>query len=115
VTGEDGNLLTGIAPDAGAEMFLDLLSAPGIRIERIVSTGQSSPPDFWYDQPWAEWVLVIAGNAAVEFQDEDELRSLVAGDYLYIAAGRRHRVAWTDTDQATVWLAVHIGEPLTEG
>ena len=36
----------------------------GIRIERIVSRGHTSPPDFWYDQPQAEWVIVLAGSAA---------------------------------------------------
>jgi len=106
----DGNLLAGIDPSASAELFEDLLRLPGVRIERIVSTGQASPPDFWYDQGWAEWVLVIAGSAAVQFEDEAELRALGPGDYLFIAPNRRHRVAWTDMGQPTVWLAVHIGE-----
>jgi cupin 2 domain-containing protein len=81
-----------------------------VRIERIVSTGQSSPSGFWYDQGWAEWVLLVAGNAAVQFADEAEPRRLTAGDYLFIAAHRRHRVTWTDPGQPTVWLAVHVGE-----
>jgi len=106
----DGNLLAGIDPSAPDELFEDLLTLPGARIERIVSTGQASPPGFWYDQNWAEWVLVIAGSAAVQFEDETEPRSLAPGDHLYIAAGRRHRVAWTDAALPTVWLAVHVGE-----
>ena len=110
MTAPDGNILAGIEPTAPGEIFQDLLSAPGIRLERIVSTGQTSPPDFWYDQAWAEWVLVVAGSAAVEFEGEDAPRSLKAGDYLYIPPGRRHRVAWTDPGQPTVWLAIHIGE-----
>jgi len=100
----------GIDPSAPEEVFQDLLTRPGIKIERIVSTGQSSPPGFWYDQGWAEWVLVIAGSAAVQFEDEAEPRRLGVGDYLFIAAGRRHRVAWTDASQPTVWLAMHVGE-----
>ena len=105
-----GNLLTGIDPSASDEVFQDVLALPGVRIERIVSTGQSSPPDFWYDQGWAEWVLVIAGSAAVQFEDEAEARRLGVGDHLFIAPNRRHRVAWTDPDLPTVWLAVHVGE-----
>ena len=31
------------------EQFYELLQHPGLKIERIVSTGQASPPDFWYD------------------------------------------------------------------
>ncbi|HEX4505039.1 MAG TPA: cupin domain-containing protein [Alphaproteobacteria bacterium] len=103
-------MLTGIAPSAPDEVFQDLLTLPGVRIERIVSTGQASPPGFWYDQGWAEWVLVVAGSAGVQFENEGEPRRLGAGDYLFIAAGRRHRVAWTDPSQPTVWLALHLGE-----
>lgn len=106
----DGNLLAGINPSAPDETFTELLAAPGVKVERIVSTGQTSPPGFWYDQAWAEWILLVAGSAAVQFEDEAELRSLTVGDYLHIASGRRHRVTWTDPDQPTVWLAVHIGE-----
>jgi cupin 2 domain-containing protein len=106
----DGNLLAGLGPSSSDEVFQDLLKLPGVRIERIVSTGQASPPGFWYDQDWAEWVMVVSGGAAVQFADEAEARVLGAGDYLFIAAGRRHRVAWTDASQPTVWLAVHVGE-----
>jgi cupin 2 domain-containing protein len=104
-----GNLLAGIDPTAPNEVVQELLAAPGVKVERIVSTGQSSPPGFWYDQGWAEWVLVIAGKAGLQFEGEAAPRSLTAGDYLHIAPGKRHRVAWTDPDQPTVWLAIHIG------
>ena len=110
MTAPDGNLLAGIDPAAPVETFADLLAAPGVRVERIVSTGQASPPGFWYDQGWAEWVLLIAGSAAIQFAEEAEPRQLSAGDYLYIAPGQRHCVAWTDQDRPTVWLAIHIGE-----
>jgi cupin 2 domain-containing protein len=106
----DGNLLAGIDPPASGEVFQDLLKLAGVRIERIVSTGQSSPPGFWYDQGWAEWVLVVSGSARVQFEDEPEPRQLGVGDYLYIEPNRRHRVTWTDPDLPTVWLAVHAGE-----
>jgi cupin 2 domain-containing protein len=89
------------------EHFFELLKRPGLRIERIVSTGQSSPPDFWYDQPTGEWVLLLQGEARLRFADEAESRHLKAGDYLDIAAHRRHRVDWTSADETTVWLAVH--------
>jgi len=55
-------------------------------------------------------VLLVAGSAAVEFEDEAEPRRLSVGDYLFIPSGRRHRVAWTDHALPTVWLAVHVGE-----
>ena len=91
---------------ATEEFFLQLLDKPGLRIERIVSTGQCSPPDFWYDQPEGEWVLVLRGAARLRFADEPEARRLGPGDFVDIAPHRRHRVEWTTPDEATVWLAV---------
>jgi hypothetical protein len=46
-----------------AEVTDALVAAPGLRIERIVSLGQASRPGFWYDQPEAEWVLLLEGAA----------------------------------------------------
>ena len=100
------NLLQNL-PDARSGEVVDTLHAERtIRIERIVSLGQVSPPGFWYDQPHAEWVLVLQGAARVLFADEATPRSFIAGDHLHIAAHRRHRVEWTDPAGPTVWLAV---------
>ncbi len=97
-------------PDARAGEVIDtLLAAPGLRIERIVSLGQASPPGFWYDQAEAEWVLLLAGAARLRFDDEPEARTLHPGDRVEIAAHRRHRVEWTDPATPTVWLAVFYG------
>jgi cupin 2 domain-containing protein len=89
------------------EQLADLLNRPGVRIERILSTGQSSPPGFWYDQAHGEWVAVLAGEARLRFEDEAKARTLRVGDFVDIAAHRRHRVDWTHPSRPTVWLAVH--------
>lgn len=91
------------------EQFVQLLQRPGLRIERIVSTGQASPAGFWYDQDEDEWILLLAGEAGLRFADESTPRHLRAGDFLNIAAHRRHRVEWTASGQVTIWLAVHHG------
>lgn len=107
------NLLRDL-PDARAnEVIETILAASGARIERIVSHGQASPQGYWYDQPEAEWVLLLAGAARLRFADEPESRLLGPGDCVHITAHRRHRVDWTDPDRPTVWLAVfHLdGEP----
>lgn len=101
------NLLAGLPRRLAQEQCSDLLARPGLRIERIVSTGQASPPGFWYDQEQGEWVLLLAGAARLRFEDEAAARSLGPGDCVEIAPHRRHRVEWTDPTQATVWLAVH--------
>ena len=100
------NLLRDINDARPAEIIDTLVDAAGIRIERIVSHGQASPAGFWYDQDEAEWVVVLAGAARLRFADEDELHSLGPGDWVHIAAHRRHRVEWTDPAQPTIWLAV---------
>ncbi len=104
-----GNIFADVPAGLADEQFTALLSAPNLRIERIVSTGHASPPDFWYDQDRAEWVIVLAGSAGLLFEGEAEPRIMGPGDYVHIPAHQRHRVAWTDPAQATVWLAVHHG------
>jgi cupin 2 domain-containing protein len=101
------NLFADLHERADQESLVDLLKRPGVRIERIVSTGQSSPPGFWYDQAHGEWVAVLAGEARLRFEDERAARTLRAGDFVDIAAHRRHRVEWTHAGEPTVWLAVH--------
>ncbi|OYY73873.1 MAG: cupin [Gammaproteobacteria bacterium 28-57-27] len=100
-------------PDARqGECFDTLLTRQGCRIERIVSHGQASPPGFWYEQDWDEWVLLLAGEAVLEFEDALAGRywrmSLHVGDYVFIPRGQRHRVDFTLPDGVTIWLAVHI-------
>jgi cupin 2 domain-containing protein len=94
-------------PEARAGEAVSVLCAvPGLRIVRIVSRGQASPPGFWYDQAETEWVLLLAGVAELRFADEHQARRLAPGDWVEIAPHRRHRVEWTDPDEPTVWLAV---------
>ena len=80
---------------------------PGAVVERIVSTGQGSPPGFRYDQDWAEWVVVLAGAAELRIEGEGAARRLEPGDFVEIPPRVRHRVEWTDPHRPTVWLAVH--------
>lgn len=91
-----------------AEAFRPLAGSAGVRIERIVSHGQASPPGVWLEEPDAEWAAVLSGAARLRFEDEPSARVLSAGDHVFIAPRRRHRVDWTHPDEATVWLAVHV-------
>jgi cupin 2 domain-containing protein len=104
-----GNLFAEIPERLEQEQFTALLSTPDLKIERIVSRGQSSPPGFWYDQDRAEWFVILAGSAGVLLDGEAVPRVLRRGDYLHIPAHLRHRVEWTADNEATVWLAVHSG------
>ncbi len=102
------NLLHPLPGSLNGEQFHRLLTRPGIRIERIVSTGQASPPGFWYDQTDDEYVLLLAGAAGLRFADAAEIHTLRPGDWLEIPARTRHRVEWTSATEPTVWLTVHV-------
>jgi cupin 2 domain-containing protein len=84
-----------------------LVGRPGARIERIVSTGQTTPAGQWYDQREDEWVALLAGHATLRF-DNGALVEMSPGDWLLIPAHARHRVEATSADPPCVWLAVHL-------
>jgi cupin 2 domain-containing protein len=76
-------------------------------MERIISNGHASPDGFWYDQDRSEWVLVLKGRAGLMFEGTGDLIEMNPGDFIHIPAHCRHRVAWTDMTQKTIWLAIH--------
>jgi cupin 2 domain-containing protein len=102
-----GNIFADIIPDQSKELFESIIETDGIKIERIVSSGQTTPAGDLYNQPKEEWVLVLSGSAIVSFVESGELFTLSAGDYLRIPARTKHRVEHTSTDETTLWLAIH--------
>jgi cupin 2 domain-containing protein len=101
------SLLANVPHELVEEEITELMSAPNIRIERIVSMGHASRPDEWYHQDRAEWVVLLAGSAGLVFEGEAEPVLLEPGTYVHIPAHVRHRVAWTDRSVPTIWLAIH--------
>jgi cupin 2 domain-containing protein len=101
------NLFSNLPAPSREEELLELLSRKGVRIERIVSTGQSTPVDAPYDQDHDEWILLLRGAARlwIEGREEQDLRP---GNHLLIPAHRTHRVIWTVKEEATIWLAIHF-------
>lgn len=96
-------------PGQSAEEWTEILvRSQRTRIERIVSTGQTSPAGFWYDQEEDEWVAVLSGEAVLEFEADAKKVTLGKGDHVLIPAHCRHRVAWTSPGEPTVWLAVFL-------
>ncbi len=102
------NLFAEIPEDFTEEIIEILLETPYFRLERILSAGQASPPEFWYDQEAHEWVALLSGSAGLWLEGDPEPVTLKPGDHLLIPAHRRHRVAWTDPEEKTVWLALHF-------
>jgi cupin 2 domain-containing protein len=108
VLAPSGNLFDAAPGDVRQEVVTHILTTPHLAIERIVSLGQCSPPGFWYDQPWSEWVVLLAGSAGLCFEGEAEVRILKPGDYLLIPARQKHRIEWTGQSHPAIWLAVRF-------
>ena len=102
------NIFQNIKIDKENEQFFDLIKSENVRIEKVVSNGQISEKDFWYDQDENEFVIVLKGEAILEIQIEDKINEifLKQGDFINISAHQKHRVNYTSTDEPTVWLAV---------
>ncbi|MGE5443725.1 MAG: cupin domain-containing protein [Ignavibacteriales bacterium] len=101
------NLFSNISDSITEEIFETLVRADHFKLERIISSGQATPPGEWYDQDDNEWVILFSGSAGLLFEGDKEICVMNPGDYVHIPAHRRHRVEWTDANQKTVWLALH--------
>jgi cupin 2 domain-containing protein len=88
------------------EKFEQIAAGENIQIERIVSTGQTTPTGQWYDQELDEWVILLQGEAELSYADDTRIR-LKAGDYLLIPTHTKHRVEYTSIEPPCIWLAVH--------
>ncbi|MBN3816164.1 cupin domain-containing protein [Paraburkholderia sp. Se-20369] len=104
---QTGNLF-GFEEKRGGDERIDMLvTGKRLNVERIVSMGHASPEGFWYDDSRAEWVVLLSGAAALEFEEDATLLDMRPGDYVLIEPHCRHRVAWTHAEEPTVWLAIY--------
>lgn len=99
------NIYNNIPQDLSKEVFEDIITSKNVRIERIISNAHHSPDNYWYDQEQSEWVIVLKGEAEIEYNDAAVLK-LETGDYINIPAHTKHRVKSTSEDGITLWLAV---------
>ena len=90
----------------GAELSEPLAEGAGVLVERIVSTGQSTPQGEWLESTRDEWVVLLQGDAELGFDDGSRM-TLSPGDHVLIEAMRRHRVERTSAEPPCIWLAVH--------
>jgi hypothetical protein len=78
-----GSLFVDVPDRLDAERFDQLLAVGTVRIERIVSTDQTTPSGEWFDQAWDEWGLLVSGAADILLANKTP-RALKPGDYLFI-------------------------------
>jgi len=84
------------------ELVTVLAESGGVRIERIVSAGQTTG---WYDQDETEFIALLKGEAVIEFANGGAA-ALSSGDTLIIQPHERHRVSYTSSEPPCVWLCV---------
>ena len=106
---KNGNLFANLGDCQDKEIFSELTKGKNFKLKRIISCGQTSAKDDWYNQKQSEWVILLKGSARLEFENNRFL-DLKPGDYVYIPAGCRHRVDQTDRKQKTIWLAIYYQE-----
>ena len=91
--------------DENSEFFENLIDIKHGYVERIVSKAHSSPDGFWYNQENDEWVIVLQGDATIQFEEESV--ELQKGDYIFIPAHKKHRVSYTSSEPECIRLAIH--------
>jgi cupin 2 domain-containing protein len=90
------------------EYFEDIFNNDNFRIEKIYSTGQSTPIGQWLEEDVNEFVLLIEGGATLIFKEGFQTIHLNEGDYFIIQKNTEHRVEQTDSDTITTWLTIHF-------
>ena len=101
------NLFEDIPEAMPEEIFETLVETKSFRLERIISDGQLTPEDEWYDEDENEWFVLLKGSAALLLEGDTQPVILKPGDYLNLPVHRKHKVLWTDADEKTIWLAIH--------
>ena len=101
---EKQNIFEQIIVDKNEEKFFEIFKNETIKIEKIVSNGQKSPENFWYEQEKSEFILLLEGFAILEFENREV--ELKKGDCINIKAKQKHRVKFTSLDEPTIWFAV---------
>ncbi len=99
------NIFQELTDNLTVEHFETITRGQNVRIERIVSNGNTTPEGEWYDQSQTEWVIVLEGSGSIEFEEGRSV-TLNKGDHLRIEKHERHRVTLTSPN--TIWLAVHF-------
>ncbi len=108
------NIFLGIKNQSPEEIFEPIIKTNQFKIERIISSGQSTDKGKWYDQDVDEWVILLKGSAGLLFESNNEKIIMKPSDYINIPAYQKHRVEWTVADEETIWLSVRYRNETSE-
>ena len=91
---------------AKEEVLSDIFDHSMFHVKQINSEGQTTDV---FDQKEDEWVLLLQGEAKIEFLDETNTKvqiiEMKAGDWLFIPAHLKHRVYNAQTKN--IWLCIY--------
>lgn len=88
------------------EFFETLVESSKVKIERIISKGNSDAENIWYNQDKDEWVILIQGSATIAFEN-NEIVDLKTGEHLFIPRHKKHRITKTSIQPECIWIGVH--------
>lgn len=87
--------------DKTKEIVEMLKENENVRIEKIISTGQTTD---WMEQEQEEFVMLIQGEAIIEYKNKKQ--ELRAGDTVIIKKNEKHRVVYTSENPCCIWICV---------
>jgi cupin 2 domain-containing protein len=99
------NIFSKMPKEIPEEFFETIVKSDEVMIERIISKGHATKEGKWYNQNKNEFVIVLKGDAIIEYKDGKKIEMNI-GDYIIIPAHTKHRVLKTNEKVETIWLAV---------
>lgn len=100
------NILKDFSFGSSCEQEKELFSIKEGRVGQIVSFGNVSQENFWYEQSEDEWVVVLEGEGEIEYYSKEKIL-LKKGDSIFIPANKKHRVSYTSSNPPCIWLAIY--------
>ena len=88
------------------EIFEEIIQGNSFKVKKIVSPYMPDGDTKWYMQEEKELVIILQGEAKLEF-DNSRIISLKTGDYYLIDSLIKHRVAYTSNNPKTIWLTIY--------
>ena len=88
------------------ELIENLAVGPNVTVERIVTYNSAEPGKHWYESELDEFVLLLRGKAVLQ-DTNNQIYTLLPGDYLVIPRRLKHQVIFTREQPPTVWLTVY--------
>ena len=102
------------------EVVKILTENENVRIEKIISTGQTTD---WQESDKNEFVILIQGEAEIEYFENKNFEKneniienqrntnnkklqLTKGDTILINKGERHRVSYTSKNPCCIWICI---------